>query len=251
MTHLTGIGRTGDPIHDESLALKYYRRLGETDLHGVARLSRRFGIEAGAGFSRVVGDSLELHGSALAQQRYERDIDTLIGSGALLSQTDPVETRRFKTGVKAMLGASWSTEGGTTLLGEAWYDDAAYSAGEWRAAADLARAQTALRGLPGVPAGAVDGNLSWGARYFSAPNLVHGNVLLRLSHRSPGSDLETSADLLTTPADGGRVLTLSAAWIRDRYRIDGGLRVYGGPQDSAYRLLPERRVGFVAWQMAF
>ena len=57
--------------------------------------------------------------------------------------------------------------------------------------------------------------------------------------------------MLVTPQDGGRVGSASLAYEANHYRIDAGFRIYGGRGDSAYRLLPEKRVIYVAFQMAF
>ena len=67
-----GYGRRGDPRDDGSLALRGYRRWQGADLHGVARLSSRYGSELGAAISTVPHESLELHASFLAQRRGER-----------------------------------------------------------------------------------------------------------------------------------------------------------------------------------
>lgn len=237
---------------DESLALKYFHRGGSTDVHALLRVSRRYGFEAGAAFSSVADDGLEWHGSLLHQARYEKALNTLAQSSGLpLSASDPVVTTSYRQGRKALLGATLTGESGLSLLAEAWYDRSAYTAAEWRAAADLARRQAALLGRAGIPAAAVSGSLAYGLRYFERTNLLRKNLLLRLSHRSESESWEPAVDVLYTPEDGGRVVSASLGYEADRYRIDAGLRVYGGRADSAYRLLPERRVAYVALQLAF
>lgn len=247
-----GRGLAGTPKNDEALALKYFRRIDNTDVHAVLRVGRRNRLEAGASFSSVVGEGLEWHASLLQQARYEKTANTLIGRPGLpLSATDPFVTQTYRQGRKALLGATWTDESGISLLGEAWYDGSAYSADAWRAAADLARRQAALLGLPGIPESAVRGNLAYGTRAFEHPNLLKKNLLLRLSHRTEGESFEPAIDMLYTPEDGGRVITASLGYEADRYRIDAGLRMYGGRADSAYRLLPEKRVAYLALQLAF
>ena len=247
-----GRGLAGMVKNDESLALKYFRRFDNTDVHALLRVSRRNRLEAGASFSSVVGESLEWHASLLQQARYEKTFNTLIGrSGLPLSASDPFVTQTNRQGRKALLGATWTGESGISLLVEAWYDRSAHSAAEWRAAAALARRQVALLGRPGIAESAVLGNLVYGTRAFEQPNLLKKNLLLRLSHRTEGESFEPAIDILYTPEDGGRVITASLGYEANRYRIDAGLRVYGGDADSAYRLLPEKRVAYVALQAAF
>ncbi|MFA6311618.1 MAG: hypothetical protein WCV99_04355 [Sterolibacterium sp.] len=237
---------------DESLALKYFHRSGNTDVHALLRISQRYRAEAGASFSSVADDGLEWHGSLLQQSRYEKSLNTLVqSSGFPLSASDPVVTMSYRQGSKALLGATLTGESGLSLLAEAWYDASAYTAVEWRAAADLARRQAALLGRTGIPAAAVSGSLAYGLRYFERTNLLRKSLLLRLSHRSESESWEPAIDVLYTPEDGGRVVSASLGFEADRYRIDAGLRVYGGRADSAYRLLPEKRVAYVALQLAF
>jgi hypothetical protein len=246
-----GRGRSGDAFNEESLAVKAYARRGGADLYAIGRISRRFGVEMGAAFSDVVSETTEVHASLLYQQRYERRLDRLANSGQVLAATDPLETRRFAHGGKALLGMTWSTAQGTSLIGEAWYDLSAHTPADWRAAAELARRQQALLAMPGVPAAAVLGNLAYTLRYFDDANPMRGNLMLRASRHEEGSDWEAALDALYTPADGGYVSTVSLGCQRDRYRVDTGLRYYGGPQQAAYRLLPERRVAYLALRFSF
>jgi hypothetical protein len=95
-----GSGGAGSQRDDEALAIRHYRQRGSRDEYAVLRLSRRNGIEAGASFSQVAGDGLELHASLLWQQRPEH-------------------------GGKAMAGFTWTTESKFSVLGEAWTDRSA------------------------------------------------------------------------------------------------------------------------------
>jgi hypothetical protein len=247
-----GRGRETDPRDDQSLALKYYLRTEATDWHAVARVSERYRWENGAGFSRVVGVGTEFHGSLLYQHSYENRINRLAGqSTTLLATTDPVETRTFDDGIKALAGFTWTVEAGWTLLGEAWYDDSAYTHKEWRQVADLTRAQLGLQGIPGIPVGAIPGNVAWSAQYFGQSNLMRQNLLLHLSHRGEGGSIDPALDVLVTPEDSGWVATASMSYEGDRFRLDAGYRIFGGPKDAAYRLLPEDRIAFAALQVSF
>jgi len=149
------------------------------------------------------------------------------------------------------VGFTWTGATGWSLLGEAWYDDSAYTHSEWQALADLTRAQAGLQGTPGIPSSAITGNIAWSTQYFNRPNLLRENLLLRLSHRGDSRSIDPALDVLFTPADGGWVVTAFASYEGDRFRIDAGYRAYGGPKDAAYRLLPEDPVAFVALQISF
>jgi hypothetical protein len=241
-----------DARDDGSLALKYYLRSEATDWHVVARMSDRHQWESGAAFSRVFGESTEVHASALYQSRYEKRISRLSDRNAtLLSASDPLETLRYDHGIRALAGFTWTHANGLSIIGEAWYDSGAYTAGEWRDLAQLTRAQQALQGTPGVASSAIQGNIAWSAQAFSTPNLLRENLLLRASHRGENGGIDPAIDILLTPADNGWVATASLAYEGDRLKIDAGYRVFGGSRDSAYRLLPEDRVAFAALQLSF
>lgn len=85
---------------DEAIAIRHYRQRGARDEYTVLRLSRRNGVEAGASFSQVAADSLELHGSLLWQQR-------------------PAHSG------KALAGFTWTTESKLSVIGEMWTDRSA------------------------------------------------------------------------------------------------------------------------------
>lgn len=243
-----GSGKAGTPKNDESLSLKYYLRDGNTDWHAIARLSERNHAEVGGAFANVPMESMEWHGSLLYQGRYEQLYNSLAGaSGILISSSDPMVRRSRQHGVKALVGFTLTGESGFSLLGEAWYDAGAYTAGEWRDVKSLAERQAALV-VRGVPVSAVKGNIAHSTRYFDRPNLLRENLLLRLSHRREGGNLEPALDVLCTPADGGVVATAAIGYTGNHFRLDAGVRQYGGAGNSAYRLLPEERIIFFAVQ---
>jgi len=248
-----GHGRRGEPREDGSLALKLYRRAGALDLHGVVRHSARYGMEFGAAASMVPDEALELHASVLAQRRGERRVpladgvatrDLLAADGALV--TDAVAWPR-----KALLGGTWTAAGGLSVLGELWWDGTAPAGGDWQRLARQAAQRSALLGVPGVPAAAVAGATAASTRMFDQGNLARRGALARVAWSEPGGGWSAAADLLTSGEDGGWTLTSAVSWQGDRWRLDAGMRRYGGPADSAYRLLPERGVTFVGLSFAY
>ncbi len=242
-------GRTGEGRDDESLALRYYRQDASTDWHGVARWSARTGVQAGLGWNRVVNDAVQLYASGLAMQRHDFSRNGLIGAAVPLAPGDPfVSTRRGAT-VQLSAGGSWTGESGIGWLVEAWYDGTAYRAEDWADLHHLAVAQAALLGAPGVPAGAVSGNLAFSTRAFERQNVVRENVLVRWSYDSESWD--AALDVLVTPRDGGSVWTASVSRQYDRLRWEIGARRFAGPPDAAFGLLPERLVAYAATQYFF
>lgn len=249
-----GQGRRGNAKDDESASLRFYRRAGATDLHGIARFSARNGLESGAALSTVPRESLELHASFLVQRRGERQgpLAEPASIQDLLAPDRAVATTPLNTPRKALAGFTWSTDNGWSVIGETWWDGTAPTAGDWRALANQARARNALSGLPGVPAAAVAGSLAASTSLFQAPSVSRRTVLGHAGWTDPGgSGWTASLDVLRTLEDGSWTATAAVARETDRLRVDAGLRRFGGKEDSAYRLLPEKSILFVGISYAF
>jgi len=139
-----------------------------------------------------------------------------------------------------------------SLLAEAWWDGAAPSNAQWDAWNQRNRQLAALAG-PGASsalAGAAAGNLAWQTEAFSAStNLRRANLFARLSWQL--DKWQPAIDILYTPADAGRAVTAALGWQGDRWRVEGGVRLYGGPGDAVLAQLPTRRIAYVAGTWAF
>jgi hypothetical protein len=248
-----GHQRRGEARDDGSVALKLYRRAGVADLHGVLRDSSRYGLELGTAVSMVPSDALELHASLLVQRRGERRVPLADNASTrdLLTADSALVTETFSTPRKALLGGTWTTEGGFSALGEYWWDGTAPTAADWQRLSRQAEQRAALLGLPGVPVVAVAGATAASTRIFDQGNLAQRGMLARLAWSEPGGNWSASADALRSLGDGGWTLTAAIGWQGERVRLDAGLRRYGGRADSAYHLLPERGVAFVGLSVAY
>ena len=248
-----GHGQRDAAKDDGSVALKLYHRAGTVDLHGIARHSARNGVEIGAAVAAVPNDALELHASLLHQQRGEQRLPLADGATLtqLLSNDQALESRRLGALQKALIGATWTSESGLSLMSELWWDGSANSAADWQRLARNAALRNALLTVPGVPTLAVNGANAASTRLFAQANLVRRGALVRMAWSDATSGWSAAADLLASLEDGGRTLTLSVGHSADQLRIDGGLRIYGGKSDSAFGLLPERRAIFVALSLAY
>jgi hypothetical protein len=235
------------------VALKLYRRVASADFHGVLRNSTRYGLEAGAATSWVPDEALEMHASVLVQKRGERrqPLADTVPVAALLAADGAIVTEPVSSPRKALIGGTWTTVEGFSLMGEAWWDGTAPAAADWQRLARQAAQRAALLGLPGVPAVAVAGATAASTRMFDQGNLARRGLLARLAWSEPGGGWSLSADLLRSLDDGGMTLTAAASWQGDRLRLDAGIRRYGGRADSAYRLLPEASTAFVGISLAY
>ncbi len=240
-----GEGVTDD--RDSSVALHWYRLVGDDDLHTVVRISQRRRLEAGLGATHIVDDEWAIHGAALYQRRSWRMTNSLLDSGGTLATTDPMTETAQGGGVKSVAGMQWTGESGISILAEAWYDADAYRESDWRALNALTAQQLALAGVASTTA--IDGNVAWSSQAFLAGNLLRENALMRISYDNRDG-FKPYAEMLTTPRDHGRVLTLGATWEGDRQRFALGVRQFGGAADSAYARTPIRRIGWAEWHLA-
>ena len=248
-----GHQRRGEAREDGSVALKLYRRVASADFHGVLRSSNRYGLEAGAAASVVPSDALEIHASLMVQRRGERRVPLAdsVSVASLLAADSALVTEAIDSPRKALLGGTWTTEGGFSVLGEFWWDGTAPTSSDWQRLKRQAEQRAALLGLLGVPAAAVAGATAASTRMFDQGNFAQRGMLTRLAWSDPGGRVSASADLLKSLGDGGWTATAAFAWQGEKLRIDAGLRRYGGPADSAYRLLPERAAAFVGFSLAY
>ena len=234
---------------EPALAARVYRRDGAVDWHGFARVGARTGASAGGAFAWVAGESLELHASA----RYLARADTLAADPAAgngIASTNPWQPASVSHAVQALVGGTWTNEQQISLLAEAWWDGTALRCSQWDGWAARHARLAALAGLPGVPAPVLAGNLAWQASAFNASSNLHrANLFVRASWQR--DKWQPAIDMLYTPADAGRIVTASVGWQGDRLRVDGGVRVYGGPASAVLAQVPARRVAFVAGTWPF
>jgi hypothetical protein len=243
-----GSGRGVTASQDAALAAHWYRLVAGTDLHAVARVSERNGLEAGAGFSSAFGEEWSFHGAALNQRRYAKRLNRLAETdvGVLATQSPLVELSDSNA-VKAVAGAQWTNESGFGILLEAWYDGEAYLRSEWQRLNGLTRLQRGLAGI--APRSAIDGNVAWSSQAFTSPNLMRENLMTRFSY-DVDQRWKSAFEWVVTPRDGGHAITLSLSHEGNRQRLGGGIRWLGGAADSALAQAPLRRAVWLEWRLA-
>ena len=241
---------------EPALAARAYQRDGAVDWFGFARYGAHTGGSVGAASAWVATEAVELHASI----RYLNEADSVAidtaavaGSPTGLVPTNPWVDTSVRHAVQALVGGTWTNADQVSLLAEAWWDGTAPSNAQWEAWDARNRQLGALVGTPArapIPASAIAGNLAWQASAFGASaNLHRANLYMRLSWTH--EKWQPAVDLLYTPADGGSIATASLGWQGDRVRVDGGLRVYGGPGSAVLAQLPTGRIAYVALTWAF
>jgi len=232
---------------EAALAARVYRRAGAVDWHGFVRQGEHTGTSVGAAASWVASDALELHASVRAYAH--ADSTSTINTGAGLSTANPWRASVSDTGQQVLVGGTWTSENQISLLVEAWHDDTALTDVQWNSWSTRNQALP-LWAARGVPAAAVAGNLAWQGNAFSvSKNLRQDNLFVRLSWQQ--DRWQTALDVLYTPADQGSIATLSAIWSGEQFKIEGGLRVHGGPDSAVVRQLPVQRQAYVVGTWAF
>lgn len=249
-----------NPTHDRSergarepaLAARVYRRDGAVDWHGFARLGQRTGASIGAATAWVASDSIELHASARYLQRADTlalDTSAVAAAPLGLVRTDPWTAATAHRVVQALVGGTWTNAEQLSLLAEAWWDGTALDSAAWSGWNARSRALAMLAGGPAPPS-AVAGNLAWqGSALGASSSLRRANLFARLGWQH--DKWQPAIDMLYTPADAGHVITASLGWQGDRVRIDGGMRVYGGPTGAVLAQLPTKRIVYLAGTWSF
>jgi hypothetical protein len=211
----------------------------------LARHGRHTGASVGAALSWVAGDELELHASARAVQHHD---GWALAAGDPLAARNPWQQATRRGGSQWLLGGQWTGGPSLSLLLEAWHDGSALSDTDWRQWQDRNQVLAAVAADP-ARRGAAAGNLAWQATPFDADNLRRDNVYARLAWQP--TDWTLAIDTLFSPADRGRIVSLSLQWKGPQLRLDGSLRLYGGPADAVFAQLPLRRSLVLAASIAF
>ena len=237
---------------EPALAARVYRRDGTVDWHGFARVGAHTGGSLGAAAAWVASESIELHASVRTLNAADTtaiDAAAVNAAPAGLVRSNPWVEASVHHVAQALVGGTWTNADQLSLLAEAWWDGTAPSNAQWDDWNARNRQLGALIGTP-APASAVAGNLAWqGSTFGAASNLRRANLFARLSWTY--DKWQPAFDLLYTPADAGRVVTASLGWQGDRVRIDGGCRLYGGPDGAVLAQLPTRRIVYLAGTWAF
>lgn len=239
---------SNNPVKQEALAGRVYYRAGSLDLHGFGHYSASNGASVGAAAAWVASEALGLHASA----RYLRQSSGLAmaSSAALLQRDSPWQMQTQNNLIQALLGVSWTSEDQQNLLLEAWWDGTVPSAAQWTQWNQRNRALIAA--IPAMPQmhPVLAYNLVWQSALMKASeNLQRQNLFARWSWQSGA--WQPALDLLWTPQDGGRVWTAALSWQGDRLRVNGGLRLYGGPDQAVLAQLPLKRQLYLAATWAF
>jgi hypothetical protein len=236
---------------ESALAARWYRHAGAWDWHAFARAGRHTGASLGAAAAWVATDELELHASARAGVRHDGWVQAE-GTGTGLVSGNPWHQGGMGGAGQWLLGGNWTGSAQQSLIVEAWHDGSAPSDAAWNEWARRDQALVQLGAKPGLPSAlktCIAGNLAWQASPFNGPSLRRDNLFVRLAWQPEAWQL--SLDLLTTPADHGRVITAALQWQGDQWRLNAAWRSMGGPASAVMAQLPSQRTLLLAATRAF
>jgi hypothetical protein len=232
-----------------TLGLRHYRLVGDAEIVAQVAYDQGRGMIVGGGWTRGMGDALQLHASALWQQNYQ----AYVIPNALLA---PVTAQQHNAGQQLLAGFTWADAIGQTFIAEYSYDPRAWSDTQWHKAFN--RLDT-LSGMPGTQAL----RQSYGLGYKHKNTMRH-NLMLHWSLAATAwsnwswsagqtwlRQMTPSVDLAYAPQDGGYIATPQLTWQWDQsaeqsLEIDLSVRYFGGPSRSSYANLQLQRQTLVS-----
>ena len=244
---------TTDPSIEPALATRAYHHAGNLDWYGFARYGEQTRMSIGTAAAWVVSESIELH----ASYRYSQKMGLLslqqrptLLSNTFLSNTSPWQTQLTDHIQQAVIGTTYTTEDQQSIILEAWWDGAAPSDAQWTEWNQRNHALNAIASTTPSLQRPVAYNLAWQAQLLSAANNVRRkNLYARWSWQS--GVWTTAIDTLYTPEDKGRATSASLEWQGDRWHLEAGVRIYGGPANTIFAQLPQNRIVYSAATWAF
>jgi hypothetical protein len=241
-----------DIADEQAFAARVYHRIGGLDLHGFARYGQENGASLGAAAAWVATDEMELHASL----RYLRKNTGLrmgtenSNTNNLIRRSSPWQNATQNNAVQAMFGVNYTTESQHSFFLETWWDGTAMSDKQWQQW--NMRNQNLRNSITYLPQlqKEIGYNLAWQNQALTTSgNLRRKNVFVRWSWQDNG--WQPAVDLLWTPEDNGRITTASLGWQGDRISINGGIRVYGGPNKAVMAQLPDSKTAYISATWAF
>ncbi|RXE86204.1 hypothetical protein [Pseudoalteromonas sp. A757] len=217
---------------------RYYRYFENFEAQAVAHYDEKLGARVGGSAVTVIGDSMEIHGSLLWQQRHRMpvfDPHTLQSDSFLPS----VQTQWRRGSLQALMGINYSLHFGVTLIAEYWYDGRAPSNGQWRnliAAADGNIESHQLRVMRG---------------HFATQNLFRNNLMLHL--RTTSSTVwQPALTWVVNPNDNSMLIDGKLCYSGFKHNsLCGGIRQYAGDNEAIYKQLSFGRTWYFSTELKF
>ncbi|MEK0161983.1 hypothetical protein WLQ65_23035 [Pseudoalteromonas piscicida] len=216
---------------------RYYQYFDDFEAQAVVHYDEKLGARVGGSALTVIGDSLEIHGSLLWQQKHRMPV---FEQGALLSDyfVPSVQTQWQRGSVQALMGINYSFRFGMTLIAEYWHDGRAPSNAQWRnliAVADGNMDRHQLQVMRG---------------HFATQNLFRDNLMLHL--RTSSTAWQPTLTWVVNPSDNSMLVDGKLCYSGFKnHSLCGGVRQYGGGDESIYEQLSFDKTWYFSTELKF
>ncbi len=217
----------------ESFVAKYSTSRESHDLHTLLRYNDENKFQFGLGGIKIVSNAIAIHGSLLFSQQHQKKLHILAGqSDILLSPNYPYASQKYNNGLQALIGLNWSSISKHNVIIEYWYDDMAYSRQQWKKHFQLAKQQQAMLEQSQIPEALIYSNIAWTASAIQARSLAQHNIMLRWNYDA--DYWKPTINILLSPDDNSFMSTLSITRAYNVFKLEAGLRMFTGTNDSVY-----------------
>ncbi len=229
---------------DEEWAVRGYNLINDLDLQWLLHHDSQRKTSGAVGFSWVSGEAFELHGSIRIQGEYQAEPAYLYNP---ISMTFDASPNIEQHGVVALLGMTWTSRNGLSVIVEYWQDSMAPDKSFWEGViSDLSyvRSGGAVTIQNAKQLSTLANRIEYG---FDQSNLVQKSLFVRCAYDGDWAD--PSIDVTLYPDDMGYTLTLRAE--REFYQsqnIEFGMRVLGGGRDSLMGNIGEDQQAYITWE---
>lgn len=223
---------------DELCTGKIYRLVGSTEWQALLTQQHQ-NTGAGASFSTVIGQSLELHGSGLWVQKAEVEWLGSYEEDEVIKFNPTRITTRENPG-QWLLGFNWSHSTGLGLLLEWHHDDTAPSAKQWRQMIETAEIQRQALVSNPESTGLLLTNLGAGASQLRHPSLIRDRLISRLSLSL--DEVELAVALVQLPPDHGMIINSELEYLGfDSFNLSLEWTGFSGDKESLAKQIPENQ----------
>jgi len=217
----------------QSFVAKYSTSKESHDVHALLRYNNENKLQLGLGGIQIISDSISLHGSLLVSQQYQKQIHAFAGQSTFfISSNDPYITKKYNNGLQALVGLSWSGISKHNVIAEYWYDEMAYTRQQWEEHFRLAKQLQTMLKQSTIPKELIYGNIAWTANATQAQSLAQHNLMIRWNYDA--DNWKPTINILLSPDDKSNMTTLSITRVYNLFKLEAGMRIFNGTNDSVY-----------------
>ncbi len=235
---------------NDRCAFRWQTLIDEWELQGIVYADELTDFRLGLGASGVIGEALEVHGSAMYLRRYQKYTNTLLDSGQFLAFSDPMQYQDKYDGGRYLIGGSYTWTNDISLSLEYWHDDSGYTKSEWENLTNLTYIQQNIADSGFAPEPLVKGNQLWSSQVFLQENIMQDYFAAYLAYNFDETIL--SSYIIYSILDNSWITTCKAKTeISDSSNLEFGARYFDGTDGSVYKNAPTKFQLYISWNMMF